>query len=391
MEWVISSNDKPIKSWCANLEDGAMAQAENLANHPVIFRHVALMSDAHQGFGMPIGGVVACDKAIIPYAVGSDIGCGMAAVRTSYRAEDIIRPQLTKIMEGIRKVIPMGVGIVHEEDQDWEGFDPPISNILTVINRLIPKAKKQLGTLGGGNHFWEMQAGDDGYIWIMLHSGSRKLGYDIADYYYKQAVKLCDKWFSQIPCKELAFFPIDDIHGREYEDAMNYALEYAQANRDLMMVRSMEVIKSVLGCDFGKVINVHHNYARWENHFGKNVIVHRKGATSAKQGETGIIPGSMGTASYIVSGLGNPESFSSCSHGAGRAMGRNAANKALTVADCDKAMEGVVFGSWGEDRKGRTDLSEAPGAYKDIEQVIAAQADLVEPVVRLMPLASMKG
>ena len=391
MEWVNSSYGIPIKSWCKDLDDKTFAQAVALANHPVTFRHVALMADAHLGYGMCIGGVIACDKAIIPYAVGSDGGCGVTAVKTAYRACDISRSQLTQIREDVRKVVPMGLGIVHEDDQEWEGFEDPVIDKLPILQRLLPKAKKQLGTLGSNNHFLELQEGTDGFIWLMLHSGSRKLGYDIAAHYHKEAVKLCERWFSDIPNKELSFFPIEDPLGKEYEEALGFALRYARENRRLMMERTTEVVHKVLGCSFMAFYDVHHNYARWENHFGRNVIVHRKGATSAKLGEIGIIPGSLGTASYIVSGLGNPESFCSCSHGAGRAMGKNDANRTLTLEECNKSMEGVVFGSWGKTRKGKTDLSEAPGAYKDIEQVIEAQTDLVTPVVKLRPLAAMKG
>ena len=221
MEWVNSEHDKPIKSWCKDLEEQALAQAIDLANHPAVFRHVALMPDAHLGYGMPIGGVIACDKAVIPFAVGSDIGCGMAAVRTSYKAEGITTEQLKQIMGGIREVVPMGLGKEHEVDQAWEGFNARIVKYLPKpIAPWLAGARKQLGTLGSGNHFQELQAGDDGYLWLMLHSGSRRLGYNIADYYHKQAVKLCERWFSRIPCKELAFFPIEDPLGKEYMEVL---------------------------------------------------------------------------------------------------------------------------------------------------------------------------
>ena len=391
MEWVNSSYGIPIKSWCKDLDDKTFAQAVALANHPVTFSHMALMADAHLGYGMCIGGVIACDKAIIPYAVGSDIACGVIAVRTSYLAAEITREQIKQIMNGVLKGVPMGLGVEHDTDQAWEGFKHPTASTLEVVSRNLQKARRQLGTLGSGNHYWELQAGDDGYIWLQLHSGSRKLGYNIADHYHKEAVKLCTRWFSNVPNMDLAFLPIDDPMAKEYKAAMDFAMLYAQASRQQMMARSKDVVHDVLGCEFPDEHDVVHNYARWENHYGKDVIVHRKGATSAKLGEVGVIPGSMGTASYIVKGLGNRDSFCSCSHGAGRAMGRNAFNKTTSEAACNKSMAGVEHNGWSETRKGKIDLSEAPGAYKDIEQVMEAQADLVTPVVKLIPLANLKG
>lgn len=250
--------------------------------------------------------------------------------------------------------------------------------------------------LGGGNHFIEIQAGDDGFVWLMLHSGSRHLGNTIAKFYHGQALELNKLWASDIPCNDLAFLPADSSPGQEYIRDMNFALRYAQENRARMMAEFMNVFSSVFRrANFAAPVNIHHNYAVLENHFGKDVWVHRKGATSAKAGEIGIIPGSMGAPSYIVEGLGNPDAFMSCSHGAGRVMGRKEASRILTPESCDRAMEGIVYERWNKIRRGRGkgmyDLGEAPQAYKDIHMVMDAQRDLVKPKVMLRPLGVVKG
>jgi tRNA-splicing ligase RtcB len=390
MKFVKNDNGQrvPIKSWCDPIEDGAMAQAIDLSRLPFLHRHVALMPDCHQGYGMPIGGVIACKDVIIPNAVGVDIGCGMVAVQTDALVSEIETAHVKKIMGLVRQSIPVGFKH-HQDDQHWSGFDSAPD--IPVVQQQLKSARKQLGTLGGGNHFIEIQKGDDGFVWLMLHSGSRNFGYKIAKEYNDRAVKECERWYSDIPNKDLAFLPIGSRDALEYISAMNYALDFALASRAYMMERFEEAAHKVLGCSIGDRTNIHHNFAALENHFGKNVWVHRKGATMARKGQTGIIPGSMGTPSYIVEGLGNPESFMSCSHGAGRSMGRAEASRNLLVEDCDKAMEGVIFGRWGKDRKGRIDLGEAPGAYKDIESVIEAELDLVRPVVKLWPLGVVKG
>jgi len=391
MEWIKKgSNQKiPIKSWCKDVEDGAMLQAINLSNHPVLFKHVALMPDCHQGYGMPIGGVIACNHAIIPNAVGVDIGCGMSAIKTDFFSSSITVENIKKIIGLVRESIPVGFDH-NKEDQQWDGFD----NIpdIPIVRQELSSAKKQLGTLGGGNHFIEIQKGDDGFIWLMVHSGSRNFGYKIAKEYHEKALTLCNKWYSNIPDKELAFLPIETQEAKEYFECMQYALKFAAKNRNIIMDKFMSAVKKVLACDFvNSEINIHHNYAVWENHFGNNVIIHRKGSTSAKIGEKGIIPGSMGTSSYIVEGLGNPESFNSCSHGAGRIMGRSEASRRLTQKECDKAMNGIVYSRWGQDRKGNPDFGEAPQAYKNIEDVISSELDLIKPLVKLQPLGVIKG
>jgi len=396
MEWENTELGKlPVKSWCAQVEKGALEQAANLANHPKVFRHVALMPDCHVGYGMPIGGVVACESAIIPNAVGVDIGCGMCAVQTDFPASDISRDQIIKCLEAVRRHVPLGEGHCHKQPQEWERF----GELPHWLNgRARELAYKNLGSLGGGNHFIELQAGDDGKLWLMLHSGSRNLGYRIAEHHHKKAMALCDRHGTMLPSHDLAFFETDSDVGQDYIREMNLALEYAKENRARMMqVFKAAVLRTCAGVVFLKEINIHHNYATPEEHFGKPVWVHRKGATSAQAGEEGIIPGSMGTPSYIVRGKGHAESFASCSHGAGRTMGRMAASRSLSKEECDNAMEGIVFSGWhgikgrGKKGQGMLDLSEAPQAYKNIEDVINASLDLAEPLVQLSPLGVLKG
>jgi len=399
----------PVKSWCENCEEGVVKQAVNLAHHPALVHHVALMPDAHQGYGMPIGGVVAAKDAVIPAAVGVDIGCGMIATETDVPAEVFAEMSFRRaFQEKLKERIPVGEGESHRVTQDWEGFEEYTAHN-GMRSSLWPSKldRMNLGTLGGGNHFIELQkstaldgSGDPeggAKVWLMIHSGSRNLGKRIEEHYHRIAARMCERFHSPLPDKDLAFLPIDEPTGHDYFTDMLFALRYAKENRR----RMMEVMKATLaefvpGANFVRTIDIHHNYAAFEEHFGEQVCVHRKGATSAKLDEIGIIPGSMGTASYIVRGLGNPDSFMSCSHGAGRRMSRIAASTTLTVEECDKAMDGIVCERWHKYKgfgkaKGRLDFSEAPQAYKDIEDVIASELDLVEPLVRLVPLASLKG
>ena len=380
---VINIEKLPIKLWLESIEDGALVQAKNLANLPFAYKWIAMMPDSHQGYGMPIGGIMATTQVIVPNAVGVDIGCGMVAVKTNIK--QIEDDGLKEIMGKIRQAVPTGFNH-QKEKQEWEGFNraPDIE----IIQKELNSSKYQIGTLGGGNHFIEIQKGDDGLIWLMLHSGSRNFGLKTATEYHKKALALCTEWQSDLPDPELSFLPMDTKEGQEYFKAMNFCLDFAQANRDLMMTRILDIVKSVSGDHalFQPAINIHHNYAVMENHFGKNVLIHRKGATKATTGLTGIIPGSMGTASYIVEGLGNKESFESCSHGAGRRMGRNVARKTLNLEEEQMKMKGIL----GKPR-GIQDLDEAPGAYKNIDEVISSQLDLVKIKVKLTPLANIKG
>ncbi len=405
MEWI-KKEDKYrvcIKSWCKDIEEIAMSQAEDLAMHPCVFKHVAIMPDCHPGYGMPIGGVIACKNAVIPNAVGVDIGCGMGAVKTNIPVSKASNKSLLrKITIRIKDLIPHGEGQAHKKAQIWSGMEHEIEEFSQrgwFSEHVKVLAKKNLGSLGGGNHFIEIQAGDDDFVWLMIHSGSRHLGNKIAQFYNKTALNFNEKWKLETPGKELAFLPIDSTEGQAYIKDMNFALLYAEENRRRIMNNFIKAFSSVFTkADFEKPVNIHHNYAALENHFGENLWIHRKGATSAKKGETGIIPGSMGTPSYIVEGLGNPESFKSCSHGAGRVLGRNQASARLTIKECDLAMEGIVYDRWNKQKgwkrkkgKGTFDFGEAPQAYKNIDDVINAQLDLIKPIVKLRPLGVVKG
>lgn len=384
-------NDRPVKIWTDDVEESAMQQIENLCTLPFLFHHLAIMPDVHAGMGMPIGGVLACVDAVIPNAVGVDIGCGMCAVKTNWRVDDIPADVLRKqIMRGIRERIPLGMDH-HKERQD-ESYLPQGHDIdkLTVVKAQYISAQRQVGTLGGGNHFIELQRDEQGMLWIMIHSGSRNLGKQVGDHYNKLAVMLNERWHSVVkPELRLAFLPLRTQEFNDYWAEMQYCVEFALCNRRLMMERIQEVIADALpGIEFEPMINIAHNYAAWEHHYGKNVIVHRKGATLAREGIIGIIPGSQGTASYIVEGLGNPDSFNSCSHGAGRLMSRTAAVKTLSLEDEVKKLDeqGIVHAI-----RSQRDLEEAAGAYKDIEQVINNELDLVKILTRLLPIAVIKG
>ncbi len=376
---VITTEKIPIKMWLEDIEDGALQQAKDLANLPFAFKHIAIMPDSHQGYGMPIGGVMATIGNVVPNAVGVDIGCGMTAIKSDL--EDLFEYDLKVIMGKIREVIPVGFNH-NKENQNWEGFDnaPDIE----IIQQELSSARKQLGTLGGGNHFIEIQKGDDGFIWIMIHSGSRNFGLKTAKAYNEKAKDFCQQWFSSIPNLDLAFLPMATIEAREYLEAMNFCLDFAYQNRENMLYKIMDIVGENYfpNCE----INIHHNYAVMEHHFNHNVLVHRKGATKATEGLKGIIPGSMGTSSYIVEGLGNPESFYSCSHGAGRKMGRKEAIRTLNLEEEQSKMEGII----GKPRS-QSELEEAPGAYKDIDIVMENQKELVKILVKLKPLAVIKG
>jgi tRNA-splicing ligase RtcB len=385
---IIPGHRIPIKSWCANIEPGALAQAVNLTKLPFVYGHVALMADCHEGFGMPIGGVIACKETIVPNAVGVDIGCGMCAVQTDLPVSSIDSDTVRVVLNRIRGQVPMGFAH-HKHTQDWDGFGSAPE--VAIVQRELDSARKQLATLGGGNHFIEIQAGSDGFVWLMVHSGSRNFGYKIAEEYHAKALKYNQQRNIELPDKDLAFLPMDHALAQEYFAAMNFALAFAAENRRKMKGVCCEQLQLETRCGFMREINIHHNFAAEETQFGRTLVVHRKGATRASKGMEGIIPGSMGTSSYIVRGLGNADSFQSCSHGAGRVMGRNEANRTLTYEQVRQAMKGIVFDAWPRGRKGKIDLSEAPQAYKNIDDVIAAQRDLVEVEVKLRPLGVVKG
>ena len=385
----------PIFNWCTEIEENAMKQIETNALLPFLHKRIVILPDCHMGYGVTIGSVLATKNVILPNAVGSDIGCGMCAVKTSLTEIDI--ETLKKIMGEIRKAIPVGFN-KYKEKQDYNlmpnSRDLPTDSIVAFE---YDNALKSIGTLGGGNHFIEIQKGDDGHIWIMIHSGSRNLGKKVCDYYKKLAYELNHKWHSKIPEDNLndylGFFPVDSEEGQEYIKEMNYCVEFALANRKLMMERILRIIfdSSLMRIDIEKYmrqINIAHNYASQENHFGKNVWIHRKGATQAKLGQIGIIPGSQGSASYIVEGLGNKESFESCSHGAGRKLGRGQARRELNLEEEIKKLDdqNIIHGI-----RHQQDLDEAASCYKNIEDVMDNQKDLVKILVKLKPLAVVKG
>lgn len=390
MKQVITSEKKPVKLWLDDIEKEALAQACNLANLPFVYRHVAVMPDAHLGYGMPIGGVMASEDMVVPNAVGVDIGCGMCAVQTSLTS--ISSEKLKHVLSLIRTSVPLG--FKHHRDKQPRALMPqtegrPLSDF-PVISKEYDNALTQLGTLGGGNHFIEIQRGNDGHIWIMIHSGSRNLGFKVANYYNRLAIDLNRQWKSRIPSQwQLAFLPVENAYGQSYLREMRFCVDFAFANRQLMMERVKNALLTVINpVFFDPIINIAHNYAALEVHYGKKVMVHRKGATRAQNGEIGIIPGSQGSPSYIVRGKGNSESFESCSHGAGRKMGRKQAQRQL---DFDKEKKKLDVQGIIHSIRSKKDLDEASGAYKNIDEVIDNQLDLVEVLVELRPLAVVKG
>jgi len=386
----IETEGLAIKSWCANLDEASLKQALNLAKLPFAFKHIALMPDAHSGYGMPIGGILAAKDAIIPNAVGVDIGCGMHAVKSNLT--EIDKDVLKKIIGKIREEIP--VGFDHREKaveilplNEWQ---EKTKTPMTIVARQYYAATFQAGTLGGGNHFIEIQKGSDGYIWFMIHSGSRNLGKQVADYYNDQAKRLNALFYSSVPKEaDLAFIPVTTPLFKEYLAEMNFCVEFALLNRTIMANIIKDIfLQEISICAFENDIDIAHNYCKNEEHFKNRLWIHRKGATAAFEGQIGIIPGSQGTKSYIVKGLGNPESFMSCSHGAGRKMGRKQAIRELNLETEIHKLEsqGILHAI-----RGKEDLEEAAGAYKNIEDVMEAQKDLVSIEVELSPLAVVKG
>ena len=384
-------NGTPVKMWANMCDATAWQQISNLCSLPFVFGHLALMPDLHGGKGMPIGTVLATKDVVIPNAVGVDIGCGMCAVKTYIKVETIEQEVLRKqIMRGIRKQIPLGME--HHKEAQEEKYMPANHDVdsMTIVKRQYVSATKQVGTLGGGNHFIELQSDDEGWLWIMIHSGSRNLGKQVCDYYSRVAMILNERYFSSVkPELNLPFLPLKTKEFNEYWSEMQYCIDFGLCNRKLIMQRIEEVISDAIpNVEFEPMINIAHNYAAWETHFDEACIVHRKGATSAKMSEIGIIPGSQGTSSYIVEGLGNPLSFMSCSHGAGRVMSRTEAVKSLNLAEEIQKLDekGIVHAI-----RCQEDLEEASSAYKNIEKVIEQEADLVKIKTRLFPMAVIKG
>ncbi len=379
----------PIHVWTDYVEGSAWEQLHNIASLPFLHPHgIAVMPDVHYGIGATVGSVVATQGAIIPAAVGVDIGCGMNAVKTSLRSSDL-PDSLSQLRHNIERGIPLGPGGAHREER-WVDTTPGM--YLQMQNILPPEisgrnAGGQLGTLGGGNHFIEVCLDESECVWVVLHSGSRGIGNQIGRYFIEKAKKTMEKYFITLPDQDLAYFPDNTKDFTAYWNAVDWAQNYALENRYLMMATVLKALAHDIHpfdiLDEG--VNCHHNYVAKENHFGKNVYLTRKGAIRARVGDLGIIPGSMGARTYIVEGLGNADSYHSCSHGAGRAMGRKQAARQFTVADLEQQTRGI------ECRKDEGVLDEIPGAYKDIDEVMAHQSDLVKIKHTLHQVLNIKG
>lgn len=386
----------PVKIWTEQVDSFALDQLTNIANLDIVHDHVAAMPDVHGGIGATVGSVIPTKDAIIPAAVGVDIGCGMNAVRLSLKA-DQLPDSLRRVRSAIEAAVPVGFN-QHKKDAAKASTLRAIDGGLDVIFGKHPGIRKmlrqphltwsrQLGTLGGGNHFIELCIDEADDVWIMLHSGSRGIGNVIGRYFIQLAKKDMEKHLTQLPHKDLAYFREGAEHFEDYVEAVHWAQDYAMINRREMMRLIVDALKAELPPFQAtkEAINCHHNYVSEENHFGANVFVTRKGAISAQTDQLGIIPGSMGAKSYIVRGLGNADSFCSCSHGAGRAMSRTQAKKRFTARDLEDQTAGV------ECRKDKGVVDEIPGAYKDIDVVMENQRDLVEVVHTLKQVVCVKG
>ena len=406
---VIETGGVPIKAWTRGVpvEEAAERQLRNVAGLPFVHRHVAAMPDAHWGIGATVGSVIPCTGAIIPAAVGVDIGCGMMAVQTGLTSRRL-PDNLSGLRSAIEKAVPHG-RTSHKPAKDrgsWGNVPDhvakawaagthrgrPLGEGLGAIVAKHPKIAKansvnHLGTLGTGNHFIEVCLDEADRVWVMLHSGSRGVGNRIGTYFIALAKEEMERWFIHLPDRDLAYLAEGSAYFWDYVNAVGWAQDFARVNREVMMERVLGVLESEFR-DFSlgeMAVNCHHNYVAREEHFGAEVWVTRKGAVRAGAGELGIIPGSMGVKSFIVRGKGNPDSFHSCAHGAGRRMSRTAARKRFTLEDHAQATAGV------ECRKDAAVIDETPGAYKDIDAVMAAQADLVDVVHTLKQVVCVKG
>lgn len=393
----------PVKMWTRGVpvDDNARDQLARAARMPFIFKHIAVMPDVHLGIGATVGSVIPTKGAVIPAAVGVDIGCGMMAARTSLMAHDL-PDSLEGIRSAIEQAVPHGraIGRGKRDTGSWGAPPPAIvdawATLTARFERLcekFPRLKKtnnllHLGTLGTGNHFIELCLDQEARVWVMLHSGSRGVGNAIGSFFIELAKKDMRKWHINLPDEDLAYFPEGTDHFDDYVEAVEWAQDFAALNRRLMMTNVIAALRTRIAKPFEaelEAVNCHHNYVARESHFGQNVLVTRKGAVRAAKGVLGIIPGSMGAKSFIVRGLGNPESFHSCSHGAGRVMSRTQARKLVTLDEHIHDTAGV------ECRKDPAVLDETPKAYKPIEAVMAAQADLVEIVHTLKQVVCVKG
>jgi tRNA-splicing ligase RtcB len=402
---IAAEGHAPIKMWTQGVpvDDGAKAQLVKTASLPFIFKHLAVMPDVHFGLGSTIGSVIPTKKAIIPAAVGVDIGCGMMAVRTSMTSHDLPE-DLSGVRSAIEAAVPHGRtsgrrGGGRDKGSWGEAPAPSLeawSSLVEGFDRITAKHGKlknsnnlkHLGTLGTGNHFIEVCLDTEDRVWFMLHSGSRGIGNMIGRYFIERAKRDMEKWFIHLPDTDLAYFAEGTDHFDDYVEAVEWAQAFAFKNRQVMMKNVIAAVRKELGLEFEaelEAVNCHHNYVSRENHFGENILVTRKGAVRAAKGVLGIIPGSMGAKSFIVRGLGNEESFCSCSHGAGRVMSRTAAKKQVSLEEHVEATKGV------ECRKDAGVIDETPAAYKSIDKVMHAQRDLVEIVHTLRQVVCVKG
>ncbi|MFV0477701.1 MAG: RtcB family protein [Parahaliea sp.] len=401
---VMQAGGVPIKSWTVGVpfEDEAKEQLKNISRMPFIHQWVAAMPDVHLGKGATIGSVVPTLGAVIPAAVGVDIGCGMMAVRTSLQA-DQLPDNLAGVRSAIERAVPHGRSARARGGRDkgaWNDIPSDVMQAWAPLSMQFDMLKDKhrvlkntnninhLGTLGTGNHFIEMCLDEQGSVWLMLHSGSRGVGNRIGTHFIETAKKDMEHWHIRLPDSDLAYLPEGTEHFDEYIEAVEWAQNFARINREVMMARVIQATRDALAREFEarvEAVNCHHNYVSREQHYGKNVLVTRKGAVRARQGEMGIIPGSMGARSFIVRGLGNEESFCSCSHGAGRVMSRTKAKKLVSLEEHRQATADV------ECRKDEGVIDETPSAYKPIEKVMAAQQDLVEIVYTLKQVVCVKG
>jgi tRNA-splicing ligase RtcB (3'-phosphate/5'-hydroxy nucleic acid ligase) len=401
MQVIHVEGGRPIKLWAKGVpvEDAAKQQLRNLASLPFIFKHIAVMPDVHSGKGSTIGSVIPTLGAIIPAAVGVDIGCGMMAVRTSLTASDLPE-QLGSLRTEIERAVPHGRSTGKRDvgswntppqlvDAAWSQLWPEFKLIVDKYPRLEKTNNRvHLGTLGTGNHFIEVCLDQAQQVWFMLHSGSRGVGNAIGNVFIELAREDMRRHFINLPDRDLAYFPEGTEHFDDYVQAVHWAQNFARRNRQLMMDQVIAATGRIITKPFeteAEAVNCHHNYVQRERHFGHDILVTRKGAVSAQEGQLGIIPGSMGARSYIVRGKGHREAFCSCSHGAGRVMSRTEAKRRFTVADHVAATQGV------ECRKDVDVIDEIPMAYKDIDAVMNAQTDLVEIVHTLKQLLCVKG
>jgi len=393
MKQVIQEeNQRPIKIWTDDIDPAALDQLRNVATLPFVHTHgVVAMPDVHVGIGATVGSVIATDSAIIPAAVGVDIGCGINAVQLSLRASDL-PDNLAPIRHQIEHSVPLGPGGQHKR-KNMADFDLGLANRLKDITRKHPRlerrnVQRQIGTLGSGNHFIEVCLDEDQNVWVMLHSGSRGIGNLIGRYFIERAKRHMENLGIDLPDRNLAYLPDNTQDFDDYVEAVQWAQDYAFENRRVMMDRTIAALRRHIKVPFTitkEAINCHHNYVEQEEHFGQMLWVTRKGAIRAQDGDLGVIPGSMGQRSYIVRGRGSSDSYNSCAHGAGRTMSRRQARETFTVDDLREQTDGV------ECRKDKGVLDEIPGAYKDIDEVMDNQKDLVEVLHVLRQIVNVKG